>query len=515
MRRFAYLVLLAAGCTTPPATGMDMAMGMDGGTPPDLFMADIAGSGMTLTGNRFYTEKALQLVSTTSDDYAIFLTSNNGASAVQLMMGATPKAITSTNTVYSGIKIDGKVVFAWSNTDMDNDGDLHVWTSAGASIQLNTKGASRQAFAQASDDAQYVLYSDGASATSTDVYLAKVDGSNAKLVLSNVSVDPNACYSDIGFAGGKFFVIHCDGAGTSATATTINPSDGTTKDIDTNVRPFFRADAQGTKVFLVEEPLPAMGDGGVPDAGNGPMVTSGVVMNPDGSGKVTVDSDVFYGFPLSGSAVLYGTSTPELKRSPIPNVMPTTLATTKFGGFPQVYSPNFAHDAVSPDGKYVIVESAGSGGISDLYLASTENPGTPATLSAKATSCIFNSAFTTDSSTALFYNTCASTMGLVVGTFMYQKVAGGMAVKVGDKVWNDMNTSKATQVVYNDNWKNRTGTNGRADIKVVDVAGAAPAITVIATQAEADFALNAAGNKVVFAYAVDNTKAGLYLADLP
>jgi hypothetical protein len=439
-----------------------------------------------------------QIVAVTSDDWLVYITASYGASAISLA-GSSPRVITTDHTLFSGIFLYGRTVFASSNADINQNGDLHVWTSAGASVKLNRKGSSRIGMNCASDDGRYVLYSDGATTTTTDLYLARVDGTGAKRVLSGVRVDPDGCYSMVAFAGDRFLVAHCDGAATSATITAIDPASGATRDLRSGARPYVSHDKTGKRLFTVDAAPP------------GAAWLTGI----DGSNPTKIDTNVFYGFPLrDGGAVIYGTNAPAMKLAMVPGPAQWILTGTHFAGFMHVYSPAGANPAVSPDERYAITASMMGGGISDLYLTSLTAPGAPVELWKRPTGCLVTDAFTTASTHVLYYAPCTNVKGLVTGTLRAMAVGGGAPFTLGERAWNDLATSRPTTIVFNDGWTPRENSNGRADLRVVDVAAAKPSSTLIAARVEADFALDAARDRIVWSDSA-GASPGIYIAPVP
>jgi hypothetical protein len=101
---------------------------------------------------------------------------------------------------------------------------------------------------------------------------------------------------------------------------------------------------------------------------------------------------------------------------------------------------------------------------------------------------------------------------MYIGVLNAIPVAGGMSKVIGQKVWVAYNAS-GTTIVYNDNYKPLTGqTYGRADLFSTNVAKNDPP-KLIATQADADFYLNTAKDKVFYTIS-QGAAAGLYLAPI-
>jgi hypothetical protein len=163
--------------------------------------------------------------------------------------------------------------------------------------------------------------------------------------------------------------------------------------------------------------------------------------------------------------------------------------------------------AISPDEKWAVfhtnTDSAQFG--SDLYLASTTTAGTPTTLVPNTTGALFGlvpdlDTFTADSSHVLFITNLDTAHG--IGNLNSLPVAGGTPAQISTVVWQNV-SGLGSKVVFNDNCANCSGAPGsapgQADIKVIDVAGAAPA-KVIQKGADANLYINQGRDTILYTY---------------
>jgi hypothetical protein len=220
-----------------------------------------------------------------------------------------------------------------------------------------------------------------------------------------------------------------------------------------------------------------------------------------GAGLVNIDTaPVNFGYLTKpGTNVIYTTIAKALSTAPVAGTPVTEL----------VAAPSVAIlRAVSPDEKFVVYHKAtdAMGFGSDLYLADTATKDqTPVTLVPNTTGALFGltpngDTFSTDSSHVLFITSLDTAHG--VGNLNSLAVAGGTAQQISTVVWQNI-SGPGSKVVFNDNCANCSGSPnsplGQADIKVVDVAGAASPV-VIQKGADANLYTNQARDTILYTY---------------
>jgi hypothetical protein len=170
---------------------------------------------------------------------------------------------------------------------------------------------------------------------------------------------------------------------------------------------------------------------------------------------------------------------------------------------------------VSPDGKWAIYFSERSNDLlfTDLQLVSTTPGGQPLVLAASppaTTGLVFGDSFTADSSNVLFFTGVDSTN--FVGTLVAQPTAGGSPTTLGTSA-AIIHSAGGNRVVYDQNFAPAPNGAGQGDILARSLGGGQAQL--VATQAKLDFNLSASGTQMVYSYAVDMTRAGLYVINLP
>jgi hypothetical protein len=508
MRRDLYLslIVLAAGCSQKglPATNGDGGTTADltvstqpdlsVPTPvPDMAMPPIVGT--LLTGGTFFLDGL-----TSDDQFAIATdTAHMGALVAVPLAGGNPVTIDKVPNAYI---IRGSVVFTWDQVDqMSGVGPGNSWTGA----QLNAIGnTSIAGVADASADGKWIFYTDNADSTggSADLVVSHADGTSpmtfVKGAVFTMQCSPNGQFG----ANGKLVVSYCDaptdGGSQGANLVVVDPATGQPTSLATGMANWFAIDSTGTKVLSADA------------SGKGSLFST------TGAAAISVDTDVQDGFFLpDGSAVVYRTSMAVLKRadasatpSPISLAMNANQIQTWFVS--TAYGQNLP--AVSPDGKWVLFSNVfdAQNGLGDLNLVSTGTPGTtPTVLVSNVSGALFGDPFTTDSSLAVYYSTVTMAGAGLIGDLQTEPVAGGMPTQHATRVWGSF-AGPGTLVVYNDNYKAGRG-SGRADLRIVDVSKMDPA-NLIAAQAEADFFLTKARDKVVFSMTLPAATDGLYIA---
>ncbi len=264
----------------------------------------------------------------------------------------------------------------------------------------------------------------------------------------------------------------------------------------TNVQTTYSVDRAGTSVVVNS----AAGTQVYPVAGGG----KGVTLDATGAlGEVTSRPGVF---TSDGSHFLYTTDVQALNLAPIvfpPGTASPPLQLAAPGTFGDI-------DAVSGDGNWLVgpLNVDPNSGDTDLFLASATKPGTPIALSS-ATSAGFNGdLFTADSSHVIYLTAIAQG----VGTLNAAPVAGPTSnpTALGTNALQSLATTGA-QVVFSANFNSTANTdNGAADLFAVDTSTMA-APTLLVTQADPIFALNAEKTLVVYTWSyAPGANAGLW-----
>jgi hypothetical protein len=421
---------------------------------------------------------------TTTDGYEVF----SDDAAFQLyalpIAGGPVQSIAALGSTF-WVTVVGSTVFAWSNVTGYDVGALTAWSSATGAHAIAP--ASFGILGSTSPDGSKILYvaNVDAQGVSGDVYLAGTDGSGATRLLQEQQL--GGCFPQLGFAGSYVVVSHCDvprGAGPSATISSFKGPGWKRVDLIGNAENVWSADSAGTRVLV--------------------STNSGILLAPIGGGStMTIDGSGFMGQLVSGGqAVVYGTTSGALRRSPTTAPSPTTL-TPEFGGF----------YAIAPSQGTVMYfrQSTSAGG--DVYLSSALTPGTPKTVCAAANGAVNGDAFTADSAYALY--STGNDVCTGAATFNAFPVTGAASTLLGHGVWSDR-AATGSRVVFNDNYVATGGLRfGRADIESANLASGA-GVTHIVSQADAVIDLTPAQDEVIYSWSVQpGPLAGLYIVAIP
>jgi hypothetical protein len=302
------------------------------------------------------------------------------------------------------------------------------------------------------------------------------------------------CTPGLGFAGGKFIVTYCppvlvDGGVSTSNVATVDPVMGTTMDIKVGgASNVFSTDKAGTKILIV-------GDAG-----------DLIVMPLAGGTATTIDTNVAYGFITDdGMSAIYRTNPGAVKTSPVVNPTPVTLVATGAQ----------ALLAASKDFKWIVYATTNGtvGGTSDLFMIGTGG-GTPVDLTGgKTDGAIYGDPFTADNSRVVYYTGVNSDQ---VGTLNTKPVSGGTGSALGTNVWSSLSPSLA-KVVFSANYVPDPAMmkNGRGDLQVVDSASATATPTEIAAQADVDYFLSHARDRIVYTTEAWAGQEGLYVVPVP
>jgi hypothetical protein len=466
----------------------------------------------------------LEIWGVTGDDFIIYSDETSGTLYSIPVAGGTPKTITA--SLGAGLPTDGgtathtvavvnNVVFIWTALDAVGVGTMQLWTSAAASPDMvSTKALS--GFGLATADSSHVAYFDNVDETNItgDFFEATAAGATKTSLVAKVSLlqsgtQNGGCTVVPAVAGSTYFVMnHCeflaDGGTPPSILSVFKVATGARTDLATTTTTDpsnFVLDPAGTQVLVSWDPglevfQLATSAGKIVDA-NG---TQGGVITPDGLSAIYMDG------------------TPALTRSLLATPAPTELQTAFLGFY-----------GVTPNGANVIgfenFDMTGQTNDTDLWVASSTTTAAPKTITA-ATSATsvgaaspvptaggFSSFFTTDSSHVLYEDQSGANPTLnafaMTGTTPTVIAQNPVAVFATG--------TSSSVIVFSDNLFPGVLSNGdgTTDIFSVDTGmTAAPAMVV--SQANADFALTPAKDKVVFVWNVEaGPKSGLYVVAVP
>ena len=513
MRRalYASFFLLAASCNNATTiTGDDAAVGggADMAVPVGVKdmavvqdMATLTNIGPKVAAGNF------RLFALTTDNRAIVVDdTKHNLSAIDLATGK----IDVVDPAPGNLRVQGKGVWSWSQVDMNTGVAVTTfWTAASGANQITAQGLNTIGYV--ADDGANIIFSSNPApdGTSTDISIAKADGSGAKTLATSLDLSMT-CFADLNFRGGKFFIIGCppapDGGVQTSTLWVVDAVThavvSTTPGLQaSNLRRLVGAiSAAGDKVFAIDQ--------------NG----AAVVINA-ADGKITkIDADGAAGWMTpDGATVMYRNSKGALMSSATTNPAPKQLVANNVNDFSYFVVGTELLPGMSNDGKYMVYteNQDPTTGLGDLHLVSTTVAGSPVTLTSDPTGALFGDAFTTDSTFALYYPTTTNVaaIGGLIGPLSAVAVAAGTPKMIGDKIWLSY-AAKGSIVVYNDNFYAKGAKNhGRFDLKFVDVKSGSP--TMVAQNAEADFFVTADKTSIVYVFGLNTPASGLYQYKIP
>jgi hypothetical protein len=412
--------------------------------------------------------------------------------------GGSPANIGAFNPAQGALFSVGKVAAFFQGVTQSSApffGPLTVWTAAGGAKQISVSsyyGKPGDGAFDISADGSLVLYTDNATATSADIWVAGTDGSNAKMLVSGASWG-SFCTPVLKFIGQDAVVGYCTSqpdASTSPVATiTAYSAAGQMVQTFTNAGfPFFAGNGAGTMISYV-------------------TATGLYVETVGGTTPTLVDANGTGGFFTNdGSSLLYFDESTNLWRSPVATPAPVEVAP----------GPWIASLALSSDDKWLELAKTQNPmtGFTDMYLVSTtpEDGGTPTPLASMPNGGNFYDAFTADDSQALFL-TPINQNG--VAPFLHLPLPPtSAAATITMNAWVELATT-GTKVVYADNWSSG-GSSGYADIKGVDVAATTPAPKTLVTSADANFFVTADKLTVVYSWNFcSGVTGGIYTVAAP
>lgn len=441
--------------------------------------------------------QGMQLVSSGTDTAVVAGITSDGqvlySDATALTLSAVPVGGGSTtsigafNSTQNPLFVVGKVAayFTGLGSSAPQYGPLTVWTSAGGAQKVSTSAYAGQPGGGAFDisaDGTLVLFTENATATTADIYVAGTDGKNATKLVTGASWGA-LCTPYLKFIGDYAVVGYCSSqpdASTSPVATvaaySAAPNWQTVQTFaNADGFPIFSGNAAGTMISYVN--------------------ASGMYVETLGGNTPTlIDANGTGGFFTNdGTSVLYFDKTTNIWRSPIATPAPAEVAA----------GPWLGTLALSSDDKWLELVKAQDSMtlLYDMYLVSTtpEDGGTPVTTLTNTTNgSNFGDPFTADNSQALFFTPVDSNG---VAPFLHLPLpptaTPGTVSMTG---WFELATT-GTKVVYADNWAAMPGAGGNVDIKSVDVGATTLAPTTIVSGADANaFYLTADKKTVVYSW---------------
>jgi hypothetical protein len=437
-------------------------------------------------GSQLVESGTLTLRGVTSDGWAVYTDDDTLVLHAVPIAGGAARDIVQLDDSFA-LSIWSDVVFVWPTKNDAGMGPLTVWTAQSGPHAVSQ--ASLAPFVAASANGDTVIYLDGVdpSGQTGNVVTAANDGSGMDVLLTSVQqLQSSACQALMGFAGAYAIVAHCDSGTQGTTISSFALSGSTRADLATNAVDYWSTDPNGTMVVTGTD----AGSVVVPIGGGTPAI-----IDPSGTGGSVIGN---------GQAVVYGTKSGALRRSPVSDPAPMTLVQSGFGG---LY-------ALSPDENWLLYYTSLNSQqyVSDLYLASASAPGSPTTLSSSETARVFGDAYTLDSSHAMYFTDIEPSLN--VGTLHAMALDGsGQQLVLGQLAWLSM-AGQGDRVVFNDGFT-LNGGRGRADIRVVDFSKG-NAASLIVSQADSEIEMSPARDAVVYTWSLDGgARAGLYVAAIP
>lgn len=456
------------------------------------------------TGDLVLATKTQSVYGITSDNQVLIYDWAGLSLSVVPLAGGAATTIGPANSSQDVIAGSGSAVVLVTGAAQTGYGKLTVWTAANGAKAIGTKtlaGNPGTGALDVSSDGKYVLYTDNATATTADIYVAGTDGSNATKLVTGASVGAT-CNPVLYFAGDDAVVSYCTeqpDASTTFLATVAAISGPPTW--------------QTTQTFANADGANFVAAHGGTSASSVAFVTSaGMQVEAIGGTTPTViDANGTNGFfNNAGTSLIYFDKAG--------NVWTSAIATPAPGQL--VAGPILGTLALSPDDKWLEFTKTQdqNTGLLDMYLVSTTASGADGgnavtTLDGTSDGSNFGDAFTADGSHAIFFTAVNSS-----GTGNYQSLGlppSGAAKSVTMTGWVGYATG-AAKVAYTDNWVKAMGSfDGWADLHSVDLAGSASPSTIV-TSADADFVVTKDKSKIVYSWhACPGAAEGVYSVAAP
>lgn len=386
-----------AGRDDGSSSGFDPVPGTDGGPRPDA--GTDAGEGPQLL-----VRGEIVVFGMTTDDHAIYTRpSIDGRSleAVSLDDGTI-------TTIWEGlpdgswVDVKGNAVGIWTDIDASTGLGAFSWWTPGKPARRNVGQLSVRERFWATADGALLAFEANAALTDgvpTSAELAVVSTATGAITTvltgaERIAFDETSCGSHIGFAGATLVVAYCPSGSDTARLVTVPNVDAPVRQVlvDAGLRPSWRADATGSKIFVITQ-----------DQDEGRVVTND---GTDPAPSVAVETGVSEAFMLrDGSAVVYRTGT-TLRRAPLGGagpIAPVTIATGDARGILDVSGDQSRILYHALEGVPVDVQNPDGERYFDLRsIATTATDGTPSVL--VDTERALPLSFTGDASHALYFS---------------------------------------------------------------------------------------------------------------
>ena len=486
--------LLTLGCGSPappPAAGGDLAAVLDLAAPSDGPWDLGAAPDLVPQGPRRLVQGRFLVVGVTGDGHAVYHAYGTNQVSVVPLAGGAPKGVAA-NAVDYLVEVQGSVVLAWHDVDDSDVGSLTAWSLAGGAKRLATRSPGGL-FAVAADGSWVAFYDqltqDGQRG---DLVICRPDGTGRRVLATRIPVLTALCAPQLAFVGGRLVATRCaqpgDGAPPASEVTSWDPATGDSVQLLARAESFL-ATSQSAQLALVKSDRFV---GSVVPAKGGPAVAAGLADLAEGL------------FLPDGKALIATTLRQALVRFALPGGQATPLLP---GGARLLFD-------VSPSGSHVLFAGTVSGnGFFDLRLAPTQ-PGTVQILAAQpsgASGGDYGASFTDDGRYVVGFREIDP--ATEVGTLFVAPIAGGAVRAVATKAGLVL-AAGGSRVVFGDGYLPIVDEDGRADVRLVDLAQMA-APTLLVPRANATFALSGDRRWLVYGIATEPSQNGLWVLPLP
>jgi len=439
-------------------------------------------------GKQLIGSATVSVLGLTNDDQVVYVDTTSNTIFAVPAAGGTPASIGPTQ---GSVQLPGDAVFDW--TGLDSSGAVattfRTWTSAQGPHVLT--GAFLVGAADSSSDGSRVLYMDGATASTADLYVAQMDGSGKTRLATGIPWSQN-CPPTVSFIGSSALLGYCttaptDPAAAVGTLQLYVGASGAGTTVSTNAK-LNSTDTTGAYVLF--------GSSGGLFVAN---ATTGATVQIDATGASGA-------FTNDGQSVLYVTTNGSIKRSPIGVSSPVTLVAG--GGFSGV-------SAISPDDRWVLAFRGidPNTGDVDIELASATTPGASTSILATESGSFSGNPFTSDSSRVLYVDTSTGS----ADDYYAVPTIGGAGVKLAAGVWLGIATSGA-KVVFDGNFVPNAGLQGQGvtDLESVDTSASPPTPTLLVSQADPGLYFTSNGDSLVYSVtSCAGGSAGIWVMPTP
>ncbi len=515
--------------------------------PPKDAPSDVATDGgdagnVTPSGTALAGGDGIRIWGVTTDGIVVFNDTQGGQYGDGLYevadTGGTPVKIATPSGNYFAATA-GKVVIVWDSLTTNGVGKIHTWTQGGTYASPTIANVAANG-AATSIDGKYIIFEANSNATATiaDIVGAKVDGTGAAVLASQVDVGPgnftsfvNGCVPNFGFPNGSTAVV---------TSCTTNPGDaGVPNAVVNSYAVASDGGAWASTPIVAANGLPVFSWDG--DGGNGTTVFTATTAPAEavtpvtGGSSTAVDTkDVnkgdwtFIYINRAGSSVLYNAG----------GALYTAATTTPTPAAVQTTGVNYVR-AVSGDENWLIYTTTWDKGAppptsfgSDLFVTKTVAGFTPVQLGTGTSNGLFGlngpDQFTTDSTHVMWIENVDTSTG--TGDFYAMSLPSGTPAKIASGQWQNWSATGA-KVVFQDNCPQCSATAGKgvafADIKSIDLSQSNPTPTLVQAGADVQLTSGLYGlymsptkDRIIYTYSQNNPTGtgdgnGLYSVAVP